>query len=56
MGLNHLNSLILLSVKHSISKSFNFDEIYDVFTKSTIAKKVVSTLNSNVTRLKFSIE
>ena len=39
-----------------MSKSLNFDEIYDVFCKYTIAKKVVCTLNSNVTKLKFSIE
>ena len=56
MGLDHLNSLILLSVKHSMSKSLNFDDIYDIFAKNTIAKNVISTLNSNVTRLKFSIE
>ena len=41
LGRDHLNSLILLSVKHSMSKSLNFDEIYDVFAKTTLLKKLL---------------
>ena len=33
IGLDHVNSLILLSVKNSMLKSLNFDEIYDFFAR-----------------------
>ena len=36
MGEDRLNSLILLNVEHSLSKSFNFDEIIDVFANTVL--------------------
>ena len=41
MGQDRLNSLILLNVEHSMSKSLNFDEIIDVFANTRLRKLLV---------------
>ena len=41
MGQDRLNSLILLNVEHSMSKSLNFDEIIDVFANTMLRKLLV---------------
>ena len=41
LGMDHLNSFILLNVKHSMSKSLNFDEIIDVFANAPLLRKLL---------------